>query len=226
MTVLPTALGFRLMCNRDEQHSRPAALPPSVRSVGSVAAICPTDPPSGGTWIAASEGGLVLALLNRRRCDVHVDGGRPTRRSRGEIIPRLLDAGGLADVHNRLTRLQMTDYEGFQLVAIQRHQRLVGTSDGRHLHVSMASIETPIMFTSSSLGDRDAERVRKPLFESLVCRGRDAFEGQRRFHDHRWPGCPSFSVRMARADARTVSQSIVTVHGTRVSFEYVVLSAA
>jgi uncharacterized protein with NRDE domain len=224
VSVVPTASGFRLMCNRDEQTTRPAALPPRTQRVGSVTATFPTDPQSGGTWIAVTDAGLALALLNRRFSGVD-DPDLRSVRSRGGIIPQLIGARSLADVRRKLKRLRPQSYQGFQLVAIHRRQRLVGTSDGSTLELSMAGIDSPVMFTSSSLGDRDAERVRRPIFESLVCRGRDALDGQRQFHDHRWPDCPSFSVRMKRADAYTVSRSIAEVREGRALLDYQPLPA-
>jgi len=56
--------------NRDESLLRGRAQPPSLRSVTDaltgqpVAVIAPTDIDAGGTWLAASDRGMVVAMLN------------------------------------------------------------------------------------------------------------------------------------------------------------------
>ena len=79
-------LRWRLVCNRDELTTRPAALPPAITRAGSRLAIMPVDPESGGTWIGVNDAGLVCSLLNV------YNGSTATRArvSRGTIIPPLL----------------------------------------------------------------------------------------------------------------------------------------
>ncbi|MBL8880657.1 MAG: NRDE family protein [Phycisphaerales bacterium] len=55
---------LRIACNRDELRTRPLAFPPETRRFGAYHALMPIDPGSGGTWIAANDAGLTLALLN------------------------------------------------------------------------------------------------------------------------------------------------------------------
>src|SRR5690348_7977222 len=55
--------GIRLACNRDESRLRPPALPPELRQFGNRLAVLPIDPVSDGTWIAASDAGLVFVLM-------------------------------------------------------------------------------------------------------------------------------------------------------------------
>ena len=64
-TVSVVAAGDRLrvMCNRDERHTRPDAHPPTAMRTHAGLALLPLDPLSGGTWIAASSAGLAFAVL-------------------------------------------------------------------------------------------------------------------------------------------------------------------
>ena len=55
---------FHFFFNRDERRTRAIALPPEQRQAHGVAYLAPIDPDSGGTWFAATERGLILALLN------------------------------------------------------------------------------------------------------------------------------------------------------------------
>jgi hypothetical protein len=181
-----------------------------------VKAIFPTDPQSGGTWIAVNEVGVVLLLLNRQEAIP----AATTLRSRGTIVPFLTPGRSLSEVSARLRGLNPAEYAGFQLIAIHDRQFVLATNRTRAIRIAAGRLHRPFMFTSSSIGDAAAERVRRPLFETLVVHADDALTGQRLFHDHHWPACPSLSVRMRRADARTVSRSIVDVDGDAVSFAY------
>ena len=66
VSVVPTATGFRVACNRDEQRARPVAEPPTVHHFGRTAGVWPGDPISGGTWIGVNDAGLAMAVLDRR----------------------------------------------------------------------------------------------------------------------------------------------------------------
>ena len=77
------------------------------------------------------------------------------------------------------------------------------------------------MLTSSSLGDRFVETPRTELFERLVVRHKgDAFDGQARFHAHRWPSRGALSVTMERSDARTVSRTTISVTSWGIELRY------
>jgi hypothetical protein len=227
ISIVPTALGFSLMCNRDERRARPAATSPERRDVDGIGAIYPVDPVSGGTWLAVNDAGVAIALLNRTMVGVDTSrsrgrGVRPTDRlrSRGAIVPRLAGAHDSSSVLERLRGLDFRAHAPFRIVAACRDRIVVATSDGRALAMTTLPVTGPVVFTSSSLGDERAEYLRLPLFECLVRRSADPLTEQRRFHDHRWTDCPSLSVRMRRADAYTVSRSAVTVDASGVRFEY------
>ena len=218
VSVVPRAGGFRLVCNRDESLSRPAALPPIRRSSGRVPVWYPRDPQGGGTWVAANGHGLAVALLNRQQPTV-ADGApvASERRSRGRIVLMLADASAITAVRAALTGIDPRSYAAFRLIAVRNGEVVIATSDGRQLELDDAVLTAPLLLTSSSLGDDEAERRRRPLFDELVLQARDPLAGQQVFHDHRWPHCPEFSVRMQRSDARTVSRSVIDVIGRRVS---------
>src|SRR5450755_3625859 len=71
VAFLPTARGFRLAMNRDEKR----AIYPRERS--------------GGTWLAANDAGLWLALINWHTI---ARGPNEKPESRGRIIPSLAGA--------------------------------------------------------------------------------------------------------------------------------------
>ncbi|MEW6321120.1 MAG: NRDE family protein [Acidobacteriota bacterium] len=204
----PERSGFRLMVNRDERRTRPTAGPPMERRQGGVRVVWPTDPESGGTWVAVNDAGLVFALLNRTDGSSTAPAGV---RSRGLVIPQLADARSLGQALERWADLPLTDYAPFRLViATAGHYACVGWRRERTVRV-VGPWERPMMFTSSGLGDAMVEAPRAALFRDLVTAAADPWRGQERYHHHTWPAARAVSVLMSRPDAVTVCQTTVLV---------------
>jgi hypothetical protein len=226
VTVIPLpAGGFRVACNRDESRARVAALPPLLSWAGSVRAIMPIDPVAGGTWIAATDRGIVLALLNYNMKAERGAGDAASRSvppaSRGTIIPFLADCRDLSEVVARIGLLQAHRFGPFRLMIANVSEVVEYVSDGRTItrregtHVA----RTPLLFTSSSLGDTIVEQPRRALFDAKLMRDANA-EGQDLFHRHSWPDRPHLSVCMSRADAQTVSYTTVEILTTCATMRY------
>ena len=218
VSIVPHRSGVRIVCNRDERRDRPVADPPEVRPSGPVQAMWPIDPASGGTWIGVNEAGIALVLLNRnpRR---RRQSATPLR-SRGTIIPPLLRLTALEDVLARAAALPGNRYEAFTLIALQGSRiGVIRNTNGhmrrRHLHVNR-----PLVFTSSSLGDHLVLTPRHALFERMVLDSRSPLRGQAAFHRHGWKTRPEISVRMQRADASTVSRTVLDIGHARVRMHY------
>ena len=226
ISIVPVDVGFRLMCNRDERMARPVAEGPRRVNVAGMEATFPADPRSGGTWIGVNEAGLTVALLNRTANAVNRDALAGAfraieERSRGDIVPRLLGARDMPHLLEAVRAIDPTPYRPFRVVGVWRHELLVATTVGRCVTVELRQLIRPVAFTSSSLDDATAERLRLPLFDALVANAVDPIVPQRVFHGHQWDHCPQFSVRMRRADACTVSRSTVNVTlGHAASLEY------
>jgi uncharacterized protein with NRDE domain len=202
--------GLRVVMNRDERPDRPEALPPRWRTVdapGGAHAIWPTDPQGGGTWIAASNAGLVLCLLN---LNLDLPPPQPAAlQSRGLIIPRLV--GDRADPVASLKRTPLESFAPFRLVVADFgagvHPRIrLARWDGRALSVVVFA-GVPLCLVSSGLGDSKVEQ-RLDLFRQTV-EAEPTPEAQDQFHLHAWPDRPELSVLMSRAQARTVSITTV-----------------
>ena len=225
VSAVPTRDGFRVACNRDEQHSRPAASSPRRCNVGTRTALFPVDPVGGGTWIGVNDAGLTLALLNRNDKD-HAQRHAGATRSRGIIIPSLLRHESIAEVLEAASTLDLAAYEPFHLCAITRTDVAFASSDGCELSTAWRPFVRPMMFTSSGLGDALVAGPRSKLFDGLVlAHERSWVEGQARFHAHRWPERPHLSVVMWRVDARTVSRSLIDVSAGAIQFHYEPLAA-
>lgn len=194
---------FHLLFNRDERHTRAPGLPPRLQHAGGVSYVAPIDPDSGGTWFAATELGLLLALLNRT-----VDGAPPKtgRRSRGSLIPELVAARNLAEVARGLDRLELAECAPFRLYAgLPGGAGLGAIWNGERLATQPITTATGLL-CSSSRGDRAATRVRSELWTSRASeRAASGFEELRRFHRSHLPERGALSVCMHREDAATVS---------------------
>lgn len=222
MTVVPLPDGrLRVGFSRDELRTRPAALPPRKWRVGARTALLPVDPPSGGTWLAVTDAGLVLALLN-------VTPERPAprpaaARSRGEVIPALLGCDSPAAAVGAVERvIEYREFAPFRLVLVGSGVAADVRWDGSQAMVVNRLVGgMPLLFASSGLGDRAADAARRGPFE-------EAFAGppagwaaaQDRFHGEPLPGREHLGVNMTRADARTVSYSVVEVDDGGASLTY------
>jgi hypothetical protein len=211
VTVVPHATGIRVTCNRDERRVRPAALPPQVHDLGGRRAVFPVDPLGGGSWIGVNDAGIVVTLLNvsgpPRRS------GKEPRQSRGLIVRELLRCGSLSHVVARIASLDSSAFEKFRLVVTRRFTVLDATSDGVRTAIPRRlALDTPLLFTSSSLGDAIVDGPRRQLFRRMVLERRDDWlRGQARFHRHQWPSRREISVCMERDDALTVSRTVIDV---------------
>lgn len=208
--------------NRDELRSRPPAQPPERRASGVRSWVMPVDPVGGGTWIAASDAGVAMALLNLH--DVPwVGEARPLPpKSRGVIIPRLIVGG---DVESAVAlgrrELRPSDYQPFRLVATDGARIAVFASDGNALKVAVEDLGSrPRLFTSSGLGDMVVDAPRRGLFASMLESGDPTPSRQDAFHRHSWPDRRDVSVCMERPEARTVSYTTIDVSRVKVVLRY------
>jgi hypothetical protein len=199
--------------NRDERRLRPLASPPAVHAVGDGLAIWPRDPVSDGTWIAATNAGLALAVLN-------VDGHRRSaeRLSRGLIIPRFAACRTVDQLLRAWDGLDTSAFAPFRLRALTRDALVTCHSLERGAQVTRPG--RAHLWASSSLGDVPAELARRELFSSLLATESDPWAAQTRLRRHAWPDRRHLSVMMSRVDACTVSQTEVVLAAGTVSLGY------
>jgi uncharacterized protein with NRDE domain len=225
VSIVPVGVdGFRLMCNRDEQLSRAGGMAPMLERALRNDAIYPRDPVGGGTWVGVNSEGIAVALLNRYEEDRVCRRGRLL--SRGRVTAEALECGRLDEVARFGQQLDATQFAPFRLVAASRHRLVVISSDGERADVTRREFVSPVMFTSSSLGDIRVGAVRRALFEQLIGERPELWLArQSRFHRHQWTKEPEISVLMARPGAATVSRSTIDVSSRAVRFRYEPLGA-
>jgi hypothetical protein len=217
----PAARGVRgwvrVVCNRDEQRTRAAELPPRRVAVGARHAVMPVDSAAGGTWIAATDAGLALCLLNVNPTPRVPRSAWAGRASRGRVIPSLSDCADLREAAERVGAMDASSTAPFKLLIADLMHVVVARSDGERIEVSPArEIDGPVMHTSSGLGDELVQPPRRALFDAIFGTGADVLESQRAFHEHAWPDAGHLSVAMSRPDARTMSRTVIDLHGSRV----------
>ncbi|MGH7243592.1 MAG: NRDE family protein [Phycisphaerales bacterium] len=219
---------LRIVCNRDEKRVRTEALPPICREFGERTAILPIDPLSRGTWIGVNDAGLALCLLNATVRDSHTTTARGRKgllKSRGEIIPSLLNCETVDEAIGRVARLDSREFPPFRLISASRtHIGMVASARDSVSVQQLQPLRAPFMATSSSLGDELVAPIRRELFGECLRSCPDTLEAQRRFHSHQWPDRKNLSVLMSRPDARTVSRTIVEVGSEFVRMTYCALS--
>jgi hypothetical protein len=209
--------GYELFCNRDERHTRLAALPPRVRELRGVRFIAPTDGDGGGTWVGVNEFGLTLCLLNRYQ---EVAPFQPSpRTSRGLLLLELMDAASPEAALGRLPDLRLARFQPFTLVAVAaRGPALRAIWDGR---ACTTARDAAPPLTSSSFETPRVIAAREDYFKHLaVASGGTDPLLLRKFHASHFPAAGAYSACLHRADARTVSFSHITVAAEEVKFSY------
>jgi hypothetical protein len=224
VTVVPFHDGFdsglRIACNRDESIDRPAAMPPRLRDFGNRSAILPIDPVSDGTWIAVNDAGLAMVLLNRNPASEK--NGRPAPHpSRGTIIPSLLHCDDIHRAKRLACKLVTTSIAPFRLILVGQGEVVeVSVVRSQLRLVERKHVDSPMMFTSSGLGDELVDGPRRQLFQEWFQAEDDWVNQQNGFHRHSWPGQEHVSVCMRRSDARTVSYTVIELRGESASMTY------
>lgn len=118
-----------IAANRDEFEGRPSTGPQRLHEQPLV--VGGRDEVAGGTWLAVSEHGLIVALTNRRGAGAH----DPSKRSRGQLVLDLARMAQLADVRAAARALDARAYNPFVLVAFDQRDGLAvhGGDDGLHI---------------------------------------------------------------------------------------------
>jgi hypothetical protein len=180
----------------------------------------PIDPLSGGTWIAASDAGLILTLLNVY--ETPFAGAIPKPRpSRGAIIPQLLDAATLAEAFERTKTLDVSDLPAFRLLLADPVAYAEFYFTGKtSVRTGPTPRQGPLLFTSSGLGDALVDPPRRALFNEVVTENSEWRDKQDAFHRHSWPDRRHLSVCMSRPEARTVSYTVVELEEISVRMIY------
>jgi len=222
MTWLRQDGGYHVFFNRDERRTRKPAAPPSIHETGRGRFIAPRDGDFGGTWLAANELGVTLALHNAYtapEAGLREPPGGYT--SRGLLVARLADAAGIEEVRGRLGDLALGSFRGFLLTvfAADGTANLVRWTGTALDFAERDALRMPLV---SSSFDTDEVRVRRvELFRRLMLESNAGLvERHLAYHASHLPARGAYSPCMHRPDAMTVSFSWVRVTADRVEYRY------
>ena len=210
-----------VVMNRDERRDRAPARPPRKWRGAAGGFVAPVDGDAGGTWIAARDSGVVLALLNHHAPIDAAPRAGVSRVSRGRLVTALAAEAAVPDAA-RLRAEGLTSFAPFRLFVIgPRLAPRVFTWTGAAL--SSRRLDPQVGFlTSSSWNPRaviPARQARFRAFRRAV--GTPTRAALIAFHDGgKAARGPAYAVCMSRADARTVSRTVVEWRAGRVSMAY------
>ena len=206
--------GFELVTNRDERRTRGRALPPAVRTIDGTQVIAPSDADAGGAWVAVSEHGLALALVNRYDpMDEPAEGWT----SRGQLVLDLATAPTDTELIRRLDAAALRLVRPFAIVVLSPDRPAVFAEwDGRQRRIG--ATRPPLV--SSSVQPDTASRTRTALLEAIDNLTAGPSTALLAFHASHDPRRGPLSVCMHRPDASTVSLSRILVDPERASLAY------
>jgi len=217
LSFFPFQDGFHLLMNRDEQRSRPAALPPILHSCGKFRAVYAFER-TGGTWIGCNETGLCFALINwysRPQLDFH------PAFSRGMIIPELLATESLQLAETHLRHLPLSRLNPFRLIAASAKEKVL--HEFRSDAVSLEKVSFPWEkrhWFSSGHDEPQAMRERTETCSKTIYQPGDPLTLLRNIHRSHAPKKGPFSICMHREDACTVSFTEITIKNRHSAISY------
>jgi len=209
--------GFIATMNRDETFRRAPELPPEVmHSVAGVAWTAPRDGEKGGTWMGANCYGVVACLLNAYLPGESLLPDTSGRyRSRGEIVPALLESGRASDTRSWvLDSLNHEYYPSFTLICVTPTD-CFSYEWLRTAPPTLTPLPDPWILRSSSGWDSEAvARWREDRFAEWIANGCETRGTLPAFHVLREPGHEDRSPLMRRMWAETRSITQVEVRST------------
>ncbi len=228
-----SSAGYRVFFNRDEQVTRPKAIPPKVFIENDVSTIMPVDPQGGGTWCAVNEYGFTFALLN------FYQGRFPKGRliSRGKLVRACAGFRRAEHAYKYLRELNLVKYAPFSLLCFTPCSDAVDSNNILNKQLQETARVTMMRWTGKELIETEqncpliSSAVRyDEVYESRLMVYKSIFEGKstenktvedyQELHASHLPGRSSHSICMHRDDAQTVSFSQIEVTNKDVQFFY------
>lgn len=151
--------------NRDEFYARPAEGPRVLATEPCV--VGGRDVVAGGSWLATSEHGLVVGILNRRTGEPP----DPSRASRGALCVALSRLPSLQDAMDLLSGLRVDEHNPFNVLVADRARAVVAQNRADGMALQELTPGTHLL-TNLDLNDATCQRISRSSqrFQDLATR--------------------------------------------------------
>ena len=218
VSFVPKERGFFVAMNRDEKRARATAHPPAIVNLSNRRAVLPSEM-SGGTWIAANDAGVCLALINWHRIE-----REPANKitSRGQVVAALAGKSSTREIAAALAALPLPQIRPFRLIAIVLTEKTIIECVWNLKRLSARKHPWLLQhWFSSGLDEQRAEMERRRICNvARNQRSAGTLGWLRRLHRSHLPKRGPFSICMHRGDAGTVSYTEVAVSDQRATMRY------
>lgn len=211
--------------NRDEALARGPELPPQVHHAhGGLAWVAPRDSEKGGTWMGVNSAGVIACLLNAYRPGESLLPDTSGRyRSRGEIVPRLLEAGcGGAAMEILEREIDPEAYPSFTLLLVTPEQTYIYEWLRNGPPAAQTLAGAWILRSSAGWDSEDVARWREQRFAQWIADGERHIGALPAFHLLQEDGHLERSPLMRRdwSATRSITQAAVDLHTCRAELRY------
>ncbi|MFL5731191.1 MAG: NRDE family protein [Cytophagaceae bacterium] len=218
VTYLPKGKNsFILSSSRDEKALRKPAEPPSFHEIDGRKILFPRDPQGGGTWIAVSDRGRTICLLNGA-FEKHIS-KPPYRKSRGLVA---LDALMSVSLYEFQSSYALSGIEPFTLVEVYEESLKEFRWDGKKSYLKIQEADRTHIWSSATLYSEEIIGQREKWFESWLKENQDLSQDAIRHFHHSGGKEDSYNgIRINRENFMlTLSITTVSKKGNDVSMIY------
>ena len=214
VTYLPQEKsGYILTSNRDEKVDRPNAYLPAPRNIGNQTLLMPVDGLFSGTWIACSDSGRTLCLLNGGVVK-HIP-EKSYKKSRGLVV---LDAFNYHNAQDFIFRYDLSGIEPFTLIFIEQNKLCEIRWNGERTFIKNLNPSKPYIWSSVTLYSDEIINLRQQWFEDWLGE-QDEFSVPSilKFHQFGGEGQEENNIKMNRNNIlKTIS--ITSINATEEKF--------
>jgi len=204
---------YILTTNRDESPARGYAGFPSYHHVEGKNILFPQDPKAGGTWIATSDNGISVCLINGANQPHEYK--PPYRMSRGMVVMEAIEC---IKPDEFFKNYDFTDIEPFTMVVLFHDPELKIMEfkwDGENTFLEEKDTKKPHLWASAQLYTKESIQNRYEWFQKWLKENNEySLEAIRNFHQNAGSGDLKNDMVMDRGEVKTVSiTSILSLKG-------------
>jgi len=222
VTYLPVGpASYLLTSNRDESPKRKKAVFPVHKQVRDKNILFPKDQEKGGTWIATSDHGVSIVLLNGA-FEKHKH-NPPYRVSRGLMV---LEAIECIRPDEFVKNYNFNGIEPFTMIFAYYDPTpkvIEFRWDGKSKYLATPNPEIPHIWASATLYNKEQQADRKTWFKQWLSQNSFTPEAIRQFHSQGgFPDTdPENALKMHRpGQVSTLSISTIQAHKNQITFIY------